>query len=323
MASAGMAFSMDLTFPQFRTLYRHSEYIQALCRFNESLQTFTCEGLDQELSDYDIDIQIPFRGHNTRAYFTTEQLCDALYCLAQSEIRPISVPRTISPVTLYHIGLFLQSKFLRLLALNSANPAYAADMIKSLLDIYSGPGDAHPDVTYLKELISHYTQIPAPEVIILAKSPATRVLRDQVRGALRVGTTVSTLHCLICSQKFPTIFLQCCHYPVHYVCLQERLSVLGYFQCRNLECNYLYDYSHADILPEYRYDPVKLTGQHFQPPISQCSNPTKDMFNKILDYFPELKVVVQHFRVCAQAREETWLNEFEESRPTIPNCRPG
>ena len=104
------------------------------------------------------NIDIPLKQYGTHSYFTPTQMKGAIFFLASSDNCPSQYTPQFSPLTLYHLGLFLQSNILIHLALTLATPLAAPDMLKSLLDIYPNlHQNTHPHVTFLMQFINHYT----------------------------------------------------------------------------------------------------------------------------------------------------------------------
>ena len=185
------------------------------------------------------NIDIPLKGYGAHSYFTPTQMKGAIFFLASSDDCPYHIPRNIPPLTLYHLGLFLQSNILIYLALTFVTPLAAQDMLKSVLDIYPNlHQNMHPHITFLMQFISHYTIMTQDQRARLINVPLGRVLRDEVRGVIYSGTTISKFLCNICGCQYPNIILNCCQYPVHFHCLHERLMVCGQNNCR--QCNFHY-----------------------------------------------------------------------------------
>ena len=317
-ANNGETF-LTLNNRQIKTLHRHSVYFQALHRSKFGIDT--SDDL-QGLPDGHIDIQIPLCRHHTIEHFSPLELRATIFCLAQSEHCTMSIPTNLSPLQLYHIGLFLQSAFLLHLALNLSTPLYAADFILGLLHIYSSPGFIHPHITYLLGLIRHYTHMSIDDILSLAQNPLNRALRDRVRGELRTGHALSRFFCLICGNQCPNIILHCCRYAVHFHCFQERMQVLGSYTCPNGHCNHKYELFYNGLMRQQDYIPVRLTPQHAQPPNPQYPNPSTEMFDYLVQHFPKIMETVKKYRALADRNLAAFLQALNGAPPPAIG-RPG
>ena len=319
MAEATPTIDEEITLSsdQIRTLYNNSAYFKGMCRRNDSIQS----SADLHLISEVCEIWIPLKGNKTLSYFTSDQLSSAILFLASSDQRPINIPRSIPPLALYHMGLFLQSDLLIYLALSLVTPIAAPDMLKALLEIYPRlHGNTHPHVTFILQLISHYTKMSHNQIIRLANVPLGRALRDRVRGIIRQGTSISKFFCSICGCQYPNILLPCCHFTAHFHCLHERLMVCGQFTCN--KCNHTYEAFYAGIMRPHDYYQVRLTPAHREPPDANFPNPYKNMFDLFIQHFPQLHEIAQHNRQQVENTVQAWL-QAQPSRPPPVVGRPG
>ncbi len=134
---------------QKKTLERRSGYFKSMFRFNQTVHSSPSDFLMVKLPNA--------RSSGKGAYFSLDEMQCAIAFLASSTN---TIPYNITPIALYHLGLFLDAEILVILALITLTHCRASTFIFNLLDIYplgSITQQEHSHVTYCIQLITHYT----------------------------------------------------------------------------------------------------------------------------------------------------------------------
>ena len=171
----------------FRRLRERSDYFSGLCRFestNTAVGFPTCLGCPDRplcrvtMQDWHYALKYLLSSRGNR------QIC------------------SLTPLALYHIGLYLGSDTLLNLALCVLTPKDAPMFLQHISDL--------DHCRYVQHIISWYDDIE-------------NVIKRQV--------------CLFCGGKIPNIKLPCCQVPVHYMCLESRIR--GFLKYHCPKCNHL------------------------------------------------------------------------------------
>ena len=216
---------MNLTLQQIERLKYYSGYFKAYFRFhNIAFETSNMHVLD---------MFIPTN------LFTCNQFFFAIRYVSSSE--SLNVPNFVTPIPLYHIGMYLDCELLRILALNHVTPREAPSLLSILRNIWS---DDHPHVLFVQRLLIAYRPTGLTMSDIQSMSLGSlREFRNRVRCLVRSIPHFGQLCCL-CGGNCPDIVLRCCTQRfvfslAHYSCLRIRIIVFSQTRCSR--CNYCYE----------------------------------------------------------------------------------
>ena len=298
---------LSMNIQQLKTLQHHSGYFRAMFRCKK--YDLQCDAKIPHLSVY-----IPKRTRTGRAYFTVSDIKHAIIFLAKAsaDTRTVyTIPNKVKPLSIYHIGLFLDAPMLLILALNFITPRGVPALLNSLLETYGLhsyllPNTEHPHITYLFRLITHYTGIDRSGIVrLLSRSNSRRrKLRDEIHILMLRRSNLSIRFCLICGGSQPNIILGCCHFSAHITCLYSRIRACGRYTCPN--CRNFYESTRNLNFFKQRYREYESAS--FQ------VNPSSEMFEIFLAYLPNIALDITNYSKRIQLTDQRTLSD---------NGRPG